>query len=116
MLETNFRINKTYRNARYTTILFVSVFLVGLLFLNHNSHAQDKEEEKLAHGVSVGYIGLNTIKNSFSSIETVKYKLTNWPIYYTPKAMFGKDKFKGFIKGAVGIHISIYAYRISGRT
>jgi hypothetical protein len=65
-------------------------------------------EGKVAHGVSVGYIGLNATDDSFSSIEAVKYKLTNWPVYYAPKVIFGKDKFKAFIKGAVGIHISKY--------
>ena len=28
--------------------------------------------------------------------------------FYAPKVMFGKDKFKAFIKGAAGIHISKY--------
>lgn len=65
-------------------------------------------EGKVAHGASVGYIGLNATDDTFSTSEPVEYKLTSWPIYYAPKVMFGKDKFKAFIKGAAGIHISKY--------
>ena len=63
---------------------------------------------KVAHGISVGYVSLTATDDTFTSTESVEYKLTNWPIYYAPKVMFGKEKFKAFIKGAVGTHISKY--------
>ena len=64
-------------------------------------------EGKVSHGAAIGYIGLNATDDSFTSIEDVEYKLTNWPIYYAPKIMFG-NKAKLFIKGAIGMHISKY--------
>jgi len=68
----------------------------------------NKGEGKVAHGVSVGYIRLSATDDTFSTSEPVEYKLTSWPIYYAPKVMFGKNKFKAFIKGAAGFHISKY--------
>jgi hypothetical protein len=59
---------------------------------------------KIAHGLSVGYIGINAdVKN----VQTTNYKINTWPIYYAPKFMFGKkDNFKGFVKGALGMQFS----------
>ena len=56
----------------------------------------------LAHGFSVGYI------RTQASTTLADYTLTSWPIYYAPKYHIGKDKFRGFIKGALGMHTSGY--------
>lgn len=55
---------------------------------------------KFAHGFSFGYIGLSATENSITS------KVNSFPIYYAPKFMFGSDKFKGFIKGALGMQFA----------
>lgn len=55
---------------------------------------------KFAHGLSIGYISLSATENvGQSSITTSIHSV---PIYYAPKVMFGNDKFKWFIKGALG--------------
>jgi hypothetical protein len=59
-----------------------------------------------AHGLSVGYIG--TTANYTSGVSSSDYKLNSFPIYYAPKVMFGNDKVKGFVKGALGMHFSNY--------
>lgn len=63
-------------------------------------------EGKWAHGFSVGYIGLTA--TSEDGLQDIDYKLNSWPIYYAPKFMIGEDSFKGFAKGAIGMHISSY--------
>jgi hypothetical protein len=61
---------------------------------------------KFAHGISVGYIRTNA---SYTALMlTSDYKITNIPYYYAPKYMFGTESFKGFIKGALGMHSSWY--------
>lgn len=66
---------------------------------------------KIAHGLSVGYIGTST---SYSSDtlggQSLNYELNinSWPIYYAPKVMFGEGSAKFFIKGALGMHFSGY--------
>jgi hypothetical protein len=64
-------------------------------------------EGKMANGAAVGYIVTEATIDSGGQQGT-NYKLTTWPIYYMPKYLFGGDSFKGFIKGALGIHISDY--------
>jgi len=59
-----------------------------------------------AQGISVGYI--QTKATYTSLLQTVDYKLTTVPYYYAPKFLFGKESFKGFIKGALGMHNSWY--------
>jgi Outer membrane protein beta-barrel domain len=56
-----------------------------------------------AHGVSFGYI--NT-KATTTGIESNDYAFTNLPLYFSPKYLIGKKSFKGFVKGAVGMHFS----------
>jgi len=57
-----------------------------------------------AHGLSVGYVSVSgEAKESF---YTTTYDINSWPIYYAPKFMFGNDKLKGFIKGALGWQFS----------
>jgi opacity protein-like surface antigen len=58
-------------------------------------------EGKFAHGLSVGYASVNA-----EDADLNTYKIGAWPIYYAPKFLFGKEKIKGFIKGAVGWQFS----------
>lgn len=60
----------------------------------------------LAHGASVGYI--RTKATNTVGEQTTEYTLSSFPIYYAPKVLFGKESFKGFIKGALGTHYSGY--------
>ncbi len=57
-----------------------------------------------AHGFSFGYIGLTASEGVGS--QTINYTINSFPLYYAPKVMFGNDKFKGFIKGALGIQFA----------
>jgi hypothetical protein len=54
----------------------------------------------LAHGISVGYISMSAEETALA--QTISYKINSFPVYYAPKVMFGSDKFKVFIKGALG--------------
>ena len=55
---------------------------------------------KFAHGISIGYINLTNSETV--SQQTVKNTVGSLPVYYAPKVMFGNDKIKAFIKGALG--------------
>jgi len=59
---------------------------------------------KFAHGFSFGYIGLKAEETIGQA--TQKYTINSFPIYYAPKVMFGSDKIKAFIKGALGMQIA----------
>jgi hypothetical protein len=59
---------------------------------------------KFAHGVSFGYISLAATDGI--GAQTIDYKVNSFPIYYAPKYMFGSDKFKAFIKGALGMQFA----------
>jgi len=59
---------------------------------------------KWAHGFSVGYIGLSA--EMTESLQTSTIDINTWPLYYTPKYLFGGESFKGFVKGAIGWQIS----------
>lgn len=56
-----------------------------------------------AHGLSVGYVSLS---GEETGANNVSYDIDSWPIYYAPKFLFGNEKVKGFIKGAVGWQFS----------
>lgn len=58
-------------------------------------------EGKLAHGLSIGFISLST-SESENQTDSADYKASTLPIYYAPKLLFGSDKIKGFVKGAIG--------------
>jgi len=60
-------------------------------------------EGKFSHGVSIGYM---SVKGSPESSDSVEYKVSTLPIFYAPKYMFGNDKVKGFVKGALGFQNS----------
>jgi hypothetical protein len=59
---------------------------------------------KFAHGFSFGYINLQASEVILQ--QTTKYTIGSFPIYYAPKYMFGSDKFKAFIKGALGMQFA----------
>jgi len=59
---------------------------------------------KWAHGLSIGYVGFSG--EGTEALQTVTYDINSWPIYYAPKFLFGKENFKGFIKGAIGWQFS----------
>ena len=58
------------------------------------------------HGFAIGYI--DSSADVTTAAQTSSYKLESLPIYYAPKLLFGKIAFKGFLKGAIGIHFSDY--------
>lgn len=62
---------------------------------------------KVAHGLSVGYIGTSA-DYSISGLTASEYKINSWPIYYAPKYMFGNGSTQAFIKGAIGMQISSF--------
>jgi hypothetical protein len=55
---------------------------------------------KFAHGVSFGYINLKASETVLQ--QTTDYTINSFPIYYAPKVLFGSEKFKGFVNGAIG--------------
>jgi hypothetical protein len=59
---------------------------------------------KFAHGLSVGYVSLSG--EGKENLYTITYDISSWPIYYAPKFLFGGEKAKGFIKGAIGYQFS----------
>jgi hypothetical protein len=54
-----------------------------------------------AFGFAVGYMGLSA-SETVAGNGTVDYNIGTIPIYFAPKFLFGSDKIKGFIKGAIG--------------
>jgi len=61
-------------------------------------------EGKFAHGFSIGFIGLKAEEAVGQGVQ--KYTINSLPIYYAPKVMFGSDKVKAFIKGALGMQFA----------
>ncbi len=59
---------------------------------------------KFAHGFSVGYVHMSAEETNLS--QTVTTTVGSWPIYYAPKFLFGKEKAKGFLKGALGMQFA----------
>jgi len=57
-------------------------------------------EGKIAHGFSIGYISLTATEGSGQA--SIKSTINSIPVYYAPKLIFGNEKIKGFIKGALG--------------
>jgi hypothetical protein len=54
-----------------------------------------------ALGFALGYMGLSTSETNILT-GTVDYNIGTIPIYFAPRYMFGNEKIKGFIKGALG--------------
>jgi len=61
-------------------------------------------EGKFAHGISFGYIGLKAEESIGQATQS--YTINSFPIYYAPKVMFGSDKVKAFVKGALGMQFA----------
>ncbi len=59
---------------------------------------------KFVHGLSVGYVSLTG--EGEENFYNVTYDVSSWPMYYAPKFLFGGEKAKGFIKGAIGYQFS----------
>lgn len=57
-----------------------------------------------AQGFSVGYLSLSA--QSTEGLQTTNLDVSSWPIYYAPKYLFGHEKLKGFVKGAIGWQFS----------
>jgi hypothetical protein len=55
---------------------------------------------KFAHGIAIGWINLSATETVAQ--QTVTSTIGSLPVYYAPKVMFGSDKFKIFVKGALG--------------
>jgi len=55
----------------------------------------------IAHGFSFGYISVSGTESVGQ--QEIKSTINSFPIYYAPKVMFGKEKLKIFIKGALGM-------------
>ena len=56
----------------------------------------------LAHGIAFGYSSISATNGSIQPKTTV----STIPIYYAPKVMFGSDKAKLFLKGAIGMQFA----------
>ncbi|MEQ1586030.1 MAG: outer membrane beta-barrel protein [Cyclobacteriaceae bacterium] len=64
-------------------------------------------EGKIAHGLNIGYV--LTKYDLATQAGTTNFSFRSWPIYYAPKVILGNsDKFKPFLKGALGAHFSKY--------
>lgn len=59
---------------------------------------------KLAHGFSFGYI--NLIVTETDGVGEIKSTINSFPVYYAPKVMFGNEKIKAFVKGALGMQFA----------
>jgi len=57
-----------------------------------------------AHGIAFGYISVSA--EDVEIAQTTTYKINSFPLYYQPKFMFGTEKFKGFVKGALGMQFA----------
>jgi len=62
------------------------------------------QEGKFAHGLGFGYTHLSTTDGT--GLNTTTSSINSFPLYYAPKMMFGKEKVKFFIKGALGVQIA----------
>jgi hypothetical protein len=66
----------------------------------NGEYAFNPSQGPWAFGISVGYIGLSVTDETL--IGNIDYSIGTIPLYFAPKFMFGSDKIKGFIKGALG--------------
>lgn len=65
------------------------------------------QEGDVSYGFSLGYLNLKASSEAAIS-DTLDYKISTMPIFFAPKYLFGSDKFKGFIKAAIGVQYSWY--------
>ncbi len=79
------------------------------------------EGGRVSHGLNIGYVstsatGTSSVGLGNNSI-TAKATLRSWPVYYAPKITFGNgDKFKFFLKGALGWQFGGYKVESSSTT
>lgn len=95
-----------FANIEYVKTNSTGWRLMGLFERNRN-------DGKFAHGLSFGYIGTSSTGDSTlidGSSHPVEAKVNTYPIYYAPKYMFGGEKLKGFVKGAIGLQFSNLKY------
>ena len=59
-----------------------------------------------AFGFTVGLIHLKA--DGVFLLQPIEYTLTSVPVFFTPKYLIGGEKFKGFIKGAVGVQYASF--------
>ena len=64
------------------------------------------QQGMFSHGFSMGFI--HTTASKTTDAQTTDYRMINLPAYYAPKITFGKQSFKVYIKGALGVHFSNY--------
>lgn len=100
-----------------------SMFTVSYGWANLNPEESDKNADgfringlyefnptqgKIAHGLNIGYV-LTKYEQS-TQATTTDFSFRSWPIYYAPKVLLGNsEKFKAFLKGAIGLHFSKYS-------
>jgi hypothetical protein len=58
----------------------------------------------LAHGIAFGYASISATK--LENTKDLKTTVSTFPVYYAPKVMFGGEKAKLFVKGAVGMQFA----------
>jgi len=58
----------------------------------------------LAHGFSFGYVSVSASETAGQ--QEIKSTINSFPVYYAPKLMFGKEKIKIFLKGALGMQFA----------
>jgi len=58
----------------------------------------------VAHGLAVGYSNISATKTISNGKLTTT--VSTVPVYYAPKIMFGGEKAKAFVKGAVGMQFA----------
>ena len=76
----------------------------GTGFRISGSYEFNPNSGMLAHGVSIGYIGLKAEETIGQAEQS--YTINSFPVYYAPKVMFGSDKLKAFVKGALGMQFA----------
>ena len=64
------------------------------------------QQGMFSHGFSMGFI--HTTASNTTNAQTTDYRMINLPAYYAPRLSFGKQSFKVYIKGALGVHFSNY--------
>jgi hypothetical protein len=99
--ESNFTISGGYV---FTNIEEVDLNATG--FRINGLYEYNPTEGMVAHGISMGY--LRTTASNTINAATSNYTFSNFPVYYSPKFMFGSESFKIFLKGALGFHYSGY--------
>jgi hypothetical protein len=87
----------SFANIEDTDIKATGFRINGLYEFNPNGGM-------FAHGFSIGYIGLKAEETIGQEVRS--YTINSFPIYYAPKVMFGREKVKAFIKGALGTQFS----------